>query len=304
MPNILPLTVVLSLLPVAPAPAGQAPTIEEVLARAAVYTEQYHRTFAVAVADEKADLIMRGFGVQSSDLPGAEAVAGQTKVSLMKGTVAVVAAERTKGWLCFRDVMQVNNKVVHDRKDRLERLFVDSPSTAVAEARRIHAESVRWDVGSVARALIVPTMPLMFLFKQNQSAFSFRKGGEKKAGNERVWVVDYEETRHPTLMTTSEGEDYPIHGKFWIEPASGRVVRTQMIVENLKPATGTMTDSERYRPRITLETIYQADPKLNLWVPAQLKELYDKQAERTTGETTYTNFRLLQVDAAQIVPKK
>jgi hypothetical protein len=131
----------------------------------------------------------------------------------------------------------------------------------------------------------------MFLFAENQPRFAFRKTGEKKVDAERVWVVAYEETHTPTLAVTSNGEDYPIHGELWIEPASGRVVKTKMIVENLKPARGSQADAERYRPRITIDVAYRADAALSIWVPVEMKELYEKSSEKVICTATYSNFR-------------
>ena len=133
----------------------------------------------------------------------------------------------------------------------------------------------------------------MFLFHENQPRFTFRKTGEKTVNAQRVWVVAYDETRIPTLIATTNGEGLPIHGELWIEPASGRVLKTKMIVENLNPARGSQVDTERYRPRIVIDVTYRADPSLNILVPVEMKELYEKSTEKVVCAATYSNFRLI-----------
>jgi hypothetical protein len=266
------------------------PDLAAALARAAEYATTYSRTVPLLAADERANDVLRGFGVQSSDTPGMEQ-AGETQVRLMRGLIVMASQDNEKGWRAYRDIYEVNNRGLHDTRERLERILIDSSPAALAQATTITNESRRQYVGSVPRAFNVPTFALMFLFPGNQPRFAFRKTGEKKVDAERVWVVAYSETATPTLMATSNGEDYPIHGELWIEPASGRVVKTKMIVENVKPARGSQADAERYRPRITIDVTYRADATLSVWVPVEMKELYEKATEKVVGTATYSNFR-------------
>ncbi len=82
------------------------------------------------------------------------------------------------GWVGFRDVVEVNGKVIVDRKDRLMRLLSD-PSGDTAEARRISDESSRFNVGPISRNFNVPTTVLFFFHRDNLPRFSFTRKGTK-----------------------------------------------------------------------------------------------------------------------------
>jgi hypothetical protein len=270
--------------------AAQAPSLDDVLQRAATYATHFNRTVPILAADERADDVARGFGVQSSDTPGME-VAGKTDVGLLKGTIVITSNE--SGWQAFRDVHEVNTRVIHDRKGQLERLFREGGPASHQAITALNAASRRWQVGSIPRMFNVPTVSLMFLFPQNQPRFVFKKKGEKSVDSVKAWVVAFEETRTPTLVVTSNGDEYPIHGELWIDPDSGRLLKSHMIVENLKPSAGSQTDQERYRPRMTIDVTYQHDEKLDLWVPVEMKELYVKATEQESCKAKYTNFRVI-----------
>jgi hypothetical protein len=275
----------------ASASAAQAPSLDDVLKRAGAYATNYNRTVAIIAADERADDVARGFGVQSSDTPGVE-VAGKTDVGLLKGTIVIASDDA--GWRAFRDVYEVNTRVLHDKKDQLERLFREGGPASHQAIAALNTASRRWQVGSVPRMFNVPTFALMFLFPQNQPRFVFKKSGEKTVDKVKAWVVDFDETRTPTLVVTSNGDEYPIHGELWIDPESGRLLKSHMIVENLKPSVGSQTDQERYRPRMTIDVVFQHDPTLDLWVPVEMKELYVKATEQVSCKAKYSNFRLIQ----------
>jgi hypothetical protein len=269
---------------------AQAPGVSDVLKRAAASALAFNRTVPLLAADERADDVARGFGLQSSDTPGME-VAGKTDVGLLKGVIVI--ASHDAGWHAFRDVHEVNTRVVHDQRGRLERLFREGGPSAQPEIEAINKASRRWLVGSVPRTFNVPTFPLMLLFAENQPRFTYKKTGEKTVDGVRTWVIAFEETQSPTLVVTANGEEYPIHGEFWIDPASGQLIKSRMIVENLKPAAGSQADAERYRPRMTIDVAFRLDAQLGRWVPVEMKELYVKATEQVTCKARYSDFRIL-----------
>jgi len=285
-------TALVAALLLAPALLAQSPTLEDVLARAGVYATNYSRAIPVLIADERADEVLRGFGVESSNAPGMEG-AGHTEVRLMRGTLVIEARGNDKGWQVYRDIHEVNTKTLHPKDGRLEQLFREPTPTAATEIVTIVEASRRWQIGSVPRTFNVPTFAMMFLFPQNQWRFAFRRNGEKKVDGETVWVVDYQETKQPTLVVTNLGDEYPLHGELWIEPATGRLVKSKMIAENTKSLDGTRSGTEVFRPRIIIDVTYKYEPTLKVWVPLEMKQLYVKAAEQVTCAAKYSNFRLI-----------
>ena len=91
----------------------------------------------------------------------------------------------------------------------LERIFRDTPGSALAQVRAIAAESARHNIGPVQRNFNVPTTVLQFILPQHQERFRFRKVAEERSGAEPVWVIDFREQRRSTFIRTPEGRDAP-----------------------------------------------------------------------------------------------
>src|SRR4030095_4810668 len=136
-------------------------------------------------------------------------------------------------------VYEVDGRAVRDRNERLQKLFVDAPKTAVNAATQISNESSRYNIGGVIRTINVPTFGLMLLRPDYLKRFEFKKRGEEMVGDVLTGGVTFAERVRPTVVRTLPrgGNDVPLEGSFWIEPQSGRVIRT--LVKNIrKPDAG------------------------------------------------------------------
>jgi len=73
-----------------------------------------------------------------------------------------------------------------------------------------------------------------------------------------------------------------VHGRFWIEPASGRVLMSELIAEDRTV-------------HATIDVSYQSEPVLDLLVPIEMRETYWRagQVTRITGIAAYNGFRRL-----------
>jgi hypothetical protein len=105
------------------------------------------------------------------------------------------------------------------------------------------------------------------------------------------WIVKFEEVEGPTLVWTTGGGDILSHGRFWVEPDTGRVLISEMITEDA-------------RVRGELLVSYQSQPLLGLLVPIELRERYTEKAPPArlpviTGRATYSNFRRFEVSVDQ-----
>ena len=171
------------------------------------------------------------------------------------------------------------------------------------------SQSARYNIGAMVRTMNVPVLPLAVLAPSNQTRFRFtvddRQGNSRRPsiGTDAVpatptfkvsaeaWIVKFEELKSPTLITTTVGGDIFSHGRFWIEPDTGRVLVSEMITEDA-------------RVRGELLVSYQSQPFLGLLVPIELRERYtvkDLQAQvpAITGQATYSNFRRFEVSVDQ-----
>jgi hypothetical protein len=189
-------------------------------------------------------------------------------------------------WQPFRDVFEVDGIAIRDRDERLTKLFLQPSADAEARARRIADESSRFNLGNLERTINSPTFALAFLQPDYRMRFRFtlaRPDGRTAAG---LQVVEFVEQSRPTLIQGPQGRPMPAHGRFWIEAATGRVVRSEMLV----------TQSD-VKARLT--TAFDLEPRLMVTVPVEMEEQYDLSGSHITGIARYGRFRQFAVTATE-----
>ena len=145
----------------------------------------------------------------------------------------LVIANDATDWVVYRDVFEVDGKPLRDRDERLETLLLHPSPDAFAQAQRIAAESARFNVNfrglSFSRTLNNPMMALRFLTARNQHRSQFRIAGTSVIAGVNVVELRFEEQKTPRVLVTPS--DSAAAGKFWIEPASGRVLRSEVRIQ-------------------------------------------------------------------------
>ena len=182
-----------------------------------------------------------------------------------------------------------------DRDERLCKLFVGASPDAAKQAEAIQAESSRYNIGPILRTINMPVLALVFFDRTNQVRFEFEKG---KAGNvkrfagmadeQRIWMIEYRETMKGTLVRGAKDRDIPSHGRIWIDSATGRILRTELISED--------TDV-----RALIDVSYRPEAGLDLLVPAEMRELYElrRTQSRIDGRAEYSRFRRFTVTTSE-----
>jgi len=270
--------------------ADTVPTLETVLQRAAEYVTAFHRKLSRIVAEERY--------TQRSETIWSGKRSGTTKRAerVLLSDLLLVKPAGADDWLQYRDVFEVDGERVRDRAERLPDLLADRSLSAAAQVERIRRESARYNLGSIERDVNVPVLAMRFLSPENQPRFAFKRAADRStaaasiapdvAGAFRVtaevWAVDYEEVRKPTLIRTLRNKDLPAHGRFWIEPDTGRVLLTELRAGD-KSVRG------------TIDVSYQSEPLMGLLVPIEMREEYfDRSGAHITGVATYGRFRPLR----------
>jgi VWFA-related protein len=286
----------------APAPAATVsrdPAVDELMHHVSEYVGRYGRDASVLIGVEH-------YNQGAVDLSDAAAVAGLQTPSgrgslAAPGIAATPSAPKTTdqklvseialvqnaaaigGWLAYRDVIEVNGKAVPDRNNRLQALFRSgAPDTETA--RKIAAESARYNVGPVTRTFNVPTSALFFFTPANLARFTFQRAGTERIDGIEAWKVDFEETRKPSMIVTATGTDLPAMGTLWINPADGSVLRTRLLIAQTRNA----------RSRAEVEVTYRADTTIGMLIPARMAERYLTSTASITGEATYSDFKRFQ----------
>ena len=276
-----------------PAAADETP-LATVLARAATYVAEFHRQLSSIVAEEQYVQTVYAAKIESAGTWPARRV--------LKSDLLLLKPAGADGWMTLRDVFDVDGEPVRDRTERLSQLFLRRRPSSDAQIRRILDESSRYNIGDIRRNVNTPTYPLLFLEAANHFRFKFKQTKDRQPRTEpenpardgafrvstEVWVIAYEEKGAGTMIKTDGHRDLPAKGRFWIEPATGRVLMSELLVSNRKL-------------RATIDVSYQSAPLLGLLVPIEMREWYDNMSTKShiEAQATYGRFRQFQVNTDQ-----
>jgi hypothetical protein len=268
--------------------AGQSPSVEDVTSRAAQYVAQFFARFSNVVSEEKylqdvmpvlrGGIIVGGRGGLSGGVPR-----NATDHRELKSDFLLVSLPDSTQTIPFRDTFEVDGRAVRDRQERLSKLFLGSNATALGQAKAITEESARYNIGNLQRTVNDPVMALSLLQAVHRSRFAFTLDKADPDSGPGIWIVEYNETARPTLVRGPQDRDMPMHGRFWIEAASGRVVKSEFVIQD--PAV---------TARIT--TSFRTDDRFKVDVPQEMLEDYAFATTHITGQATYARFRQFGVN--------
>jgi hypothetical protein len=281
---------------------AQEPTLPQVLARAGVYVLKLHTQLSGIVAEETYEQRARQTQRRTNG-PGANA--GQQKT--LKSDLLLVRPPDVERYIEFRDVFEVNGTAVRDRRERLTKLFLTPTIDSANQIKAIADESARHNIGDVRRNINTPMLSLHFLLPHVQQRFRFRRtrpgapelanatdfpryNAEHFVVSGNAWVIEFNETGKPTLITTTNGADFPARGRFWIEPETGALLLSELVMRN-EDLTA------------IIDVSFQAEQLLGFRVPMQMRERYRGALERVEGIATYGRFRQFQVKTDQNIQK-
>jgi len=254
--------------------AQSVPDIATVLERAQNYVTRYEEELGNLIGQEEYS--------QSASWQGSR---GLTERRRMSSDFLLVRTGET--WFGTRNVLRVDGLRVDAKKKNSADLLGGPPETLRRQLSEIDRDNARYNVGDFLRTFNVPTFPLTLLVKANLRRFSFEKISEKKLENVKAWEIRFVEVGSPTLLRGFNGEDRAQHGRLWIEPETGRVLRTENVVDAKEEQT-------TYQARIVVT--YKVNAKLGMLVPAEMEETYTTRAHRVDALARYSNFRRFATD--------
>jgi hypothetical protein len=279
---------------------AQEPSLAEVLGRATDYVSELSEQLSGTVAEERYEQrsttpVTSGFG-RFGDRGRYD-----TSHRTLRSDYLLVRPTGSDQYHGFRDVFEVEGRLVRDREERLTRLFLTPSVSAEEQIRKIMTDSARYNVGDVTRNFNTPTFALLVLHPAYKLRFEFERvtdaaprlglDGPDKAAD--VWVIEYKETWPTTVVRGQDGKNLPAQGRFWIEPTTGRVLVSEFIIED------SAVDA-------TITVRYETAEKLGHLVPVEMRERYDNRraGSRVDGTATYTRFRRFQVQVEESAPSR
>ncbi len=256
-----------------------------VLERGVVATPPSARTVAAPLSPE---VRVRTAGYVSAFVRGLANVVGQEDFVLhgpdrrVTSDFLLVRHPALAGdFLTFRDIAAVNGTPIPDRQERLADLFL-KPIGLVRERVREITLAAEQQVPSILNPIFV----LAFLQGDFQSRFELTVTDPDREWPPAVRAVTFVEVGRPTMLRAGvRGDlDLPVRGTAWIEPDTGRVLQTELLV-----GTG--------RSTTRIVTKFALDSRLQIMVPERM------QTENPDGVATYSNFRRFNVETdTQVAP--
>jgi hypothetical protein len=286
----------------ADAARAEEPSLAVVLQRAGAYVTEFQQRLSGIVAEEHYVQDVTSFNKhRTAGCTSCESIMAAPMRTTLKSDLLVVRVPGATRWAEFRDVFEADGNAVRDREERLTRLFLgQDPVSAREQLGRIRNASARFNIGEIERNINTPMFALQFLAPSNQKRFKFSRSSNRKPdtfvrpeapsdafrASTEVWVVDYQETAPETLVRTGDRHrrDFPMRGRFWIEPASGRVMMSEIVARNKAV-------------NATIDVSYQSEPLVGMFVPIEMREEYkDRSGTHVTGIATYGRFRQFTVN--------
>jgi len=199
-------------------------------------------------------------------------------------------------WSGLRKVNRVDGSKVKDELPPLSDAFDGSPQSNWKQLRRMIEESTQYNIGDVIREINLPTFALAVMRKAEVQRFKFEKTGVDKINGVQTWEVRFHEVGAPTLVHGEKLEPLYSNGTLWIEPDSGRILKTELVVEN-------RLNKSPIKARVLVT--YEGGKRVQMLVPSLMLEHYETEANTIDCRADYSNFRAFEVDVKfEIAPPK
>jgi hypothetical protein len=226
------------------------------------YVLQYQREFVTLVADE--------FTTQEVIEYGAVIATRVTRGELFSTFLDTA-------WMSVHDISEVDGTPILNHGS--VRTLLQSASLQ-SLAPRIAAANARFNIGHVSRNFNEPTLALLLFTPAQVDHLALdRDHIERIASGESLITLRFRARDTTSLVRSLEGQ-VSERGQITVEAETGRVRHTQLTI------SAGVVDA-------MLDTSYDLDPHINLWVPVTFTERYTvkKTGEVTTVRTELTNYR-------------
>jgi hypothetical protein len=273
--------------PRTPAAQSSKPTLDELLVRTGVYTQRAIVGLSNVVCEE--DYIQEGKGWPT------------LRRRLSSELLLVRHPVETDNWVMFRDTISVDGKPVADRSERITQLFVKPTGDSLARARAISANSERHHLVRPPPLVADPMLGVAVLQFRYQSALKFTLHGLDPEIGPSAAVIEFEQppvSRGRGAAGQKPSVPGPVlnvrggKGRAWIEPLTGRIVKTDVRVA---------IDQGRNT------TTFARDQHLGIDRPSEMRTSWPGRGagNTITGVATYGNCRRFGVETSEtLLPPK
>jgi len=189
------------------------------------------------------------------------------------------------GWLSVRDITRVDGKEV-EAGDDLRGLLTQGSMAKIGRA--MADRNARFNIGVVTRNFNDPMFAFVILDDKNRSRFKFERQSVTTSGDDTLVTLSFAERDRATIVRGMTGNDVPTRGELTLDAATGRLVRSVIILKD-GPTTAQLT------------TTFTFNESLEMWMPSVMQERYTHSSARTKqtviAESKYTDYRKFAVTA-------
>jgi hypothetical protein len=249
----------------AQAPARVDVSERAVVAAASAYVVAYEKEVAFLVAEE----------ISEHRVQGRDAVGPFRRRLTSELFLTYLPADGE--WIAIRDVLDVDG-LPTPRHQTVRDLLIKADERSVAQ--QVLKANARYNLGSVERNFNEPTLPLLLLEPKRVARVRFDRRAVTREADRTLVTLSYEEPDQLPLVGGPMGPA-PSRGELVIDAATGAVRRTLFTLR-------------KRDIRVRLETFYEFNERLKLWLPSVFHEHYERTGdtrEVTTVESRYSNYR-------------
>lgn len=255
-------------------------SLDLLLGRSGRYVSDFTEKFSNVVSEERY-IQDSSVPMQSAAVIGRPGTGARSRV--LKSDFLLVSVSSAQNLVPFRDVFEVDGQRIRDRDSRLARLFLKPSESSSEQINRIRDESARYNLGSMRRTINNPVLGIVILQADFQPRFHYSLGKMDPKVGPGVWIIGYKEEARPSFIRGRSDLDLFAHGRLWVEAETGRIMRTEILLEQ-----------PTLRARIT--TLFRFDDRFGIAVPYEMEEEYRFDSGiRLTAVATYDRFRRFDV---------
>jgi hypothetical protein len=197
----------------------------------------------------------------------------------------VVRYPGSANWHVFRDVFEVDGKLVRERDKRLVKLLQGPPETSLFRAQEIANASMQYNVMEIG-TVNNPLMVIAFMQRKYRDHFRLSPGGIERKLGPTIRSVRFEEVVRPTILKWGGNVDLPAEGRLWVDEQTGRIVKTELKLaerDNLR-------SDVVWRPATVITTLFGHDDTLDIDVPIEMRDHYPMDRNDIRGVAKYDRF--------------
>jgi hypothetical protein len=265
----------------APSQPQNSSDVAAVVQRATDYVTRYEEELGNLIGTEEYIQNSTWYG---NDRSGNLKVAKRMRARLSSDFLIIQVGPE---WNAVRKVNRLDGIKIKEIEPSLEEAFDNSAEANYKRVLNMKADSTRYNIGDVIREINLPTFALRVLRKSQVRRFAFERAGAGKVEGVQTWAVRFHERTEPTLVVGLNDRPLYSSGTLWIEPETGRVLRTEFMVDNPYAAS-------RVKGRITVR--YSEGKNLKMLLPSLMDELYESEFNTVDCQAFYSNFRPFEVD--------